>query len=132
MIHRTHELADFVQLAAGHYGFDANNVIALGYSNGANIAASMMLVRPNVLRGSVLLRAMVPLNPSAVPDLKGRSVFLASGEFDSMIPISNATRLVEMLRQAGAEVEWFRNPAAHPLTSADLSAAAQWMNSHGK
>lgn len=127
LIQRTHELADFIQDAASHYGFDVQKVVALGYSNGANIAASLMLLRPEILKGAVLLRAMVPLVPATLPDLKGRSVFIATGEMDSMIPISNATRLESMLRGAGAEVEWFRTPAGHPLTSADLSAAAKWL-----
>src|SRR3954463_16668755 len=71
LIRRTHELADFIEEAAAHYGFDATKVVAIGYSNGANIAGGTLLLRPGILSGAALLRPMVPLIPQALPELKG-------------------------------------------------------------
>jgi phospholipase/carboxylesterase len=126
LILRTHELADFVTAAAEHYGFAPDTVTAVGYSNGANIAASTLLLRPGVLSGAVLLRAMVPLVPEDSPDLAGTRVFLASGLSDSILTIDNARRLVAMLRGAGAEVDFREINAGHQLTSAELDAARDW------
>jgi len=128
LIHRTHELADFITAAAGHYGFAADRVTALGYSNGANIAASLMLLRPGLLDRAVLLRAMVPLVPEETPDLTGTDVFLASGISDPILPLENARRLAGMLRGGGAEVKHLELPAGHQLTSAELEAARTWLN----
>ena len=127
LIKRTHELADFVTAAADAYGFDPANVAALGYSNGANIAASMMLLRPEILGRAVLLRAMVPLVPEQAPDLTGRKVFLASGISDPILPIGNARRLAKMLGDAGAEVSFHEINAGHQLTSPELDAARKWL-----
>src|SRR5881398_623599 len=66
---RTHELADFVVSAVAHYKIDIENMIAVGYSNGANIAASLLLLRPEIFPAAVLFRAMVPLVPETQPDL---------------------------------------------------------------
>lgn len=129
LIARTHELADFVTAAAGHYGFDPANVTALGYSNGANIAASTLLLRPGVLKRAVLLRAMVPLIPDKLPNLAGTSVFLASGLHDPILPISNARRLAGMLLDAGAGLTFLELPASHQLTSGELDSARTWLHS---
>lgn len=127
LIHRTGELAEFIQEAADHYGFDAGTITALGYSNGANIAASLLLLKPGLLQRAVLLRAMVPLIPEALPDLKGTKVFLASGLSDPILPIANARTLAAMLRQAGAEVDFHELHAGHQLTSAELETARKWI-----
>jgi predicted esterase len=126
LIHRTHELAEFVSAAAKQYGFSPASVTAVGYSNGANIAASMLLLRPGVLGGAVLLRAMVPLIPEQSPDLTGTRVFLASGLSDPILPIDNARRLAGMLREASAELTFKEINAGHQLTSAELDAARLW------
>lgn len=127
LIFRTHELAAFVQAAAGHYGFAPNSITALGYSNGANIAASLLLLEPGILNRAILLRAMVPLTPEKLPDLTGRQVFLASGLHDPILPIDNARRLVSMLRGAGAELAFHELPVGHQLTSGELDAARVWL-----
>src|SRR6266700_8156060 len=101
---RTNELADFVAAAAQRYGFTSDNVVAVGYSNGANIAASMLLLRPEILRGAVLFRAMVPLVPENLPDLSSVRVWIGAGSEDPIIPTSETQRLVELLRSAGADV----------------------------
>lgn len=124
---RTVELADFVISASARYGFSMKSLTAVGYSNGANIAASLLLLRPGILKGAVLLRAMVPLIPETPPQLMGTKVFLASGLSDPILPIENARRLVSMLRNAGAAVDFHELHAGHQLTSAELDAAREWL-----
>ena len=101
---RTHELADFVAAAAEHYQFSAEQVIAVGYSNGANIAASILLLRPQTLHGAILFRAMVPLMPPAQPELSSVRVWIGAGDQDPIIPTSESQRLAELLRGSGADV----------------------------
>jgi phospholipase/carboxylesterase/glyoxalase family protein len=124
---RTQELAGFVTEAAEHYGFDRKRVLALGYSNGANIAASLMLLRPEVLAGAILLRPMVPLTPEHPPDLTGVRVFAAAGAHDSIVPPEDTERLAEMLREAGAEVEVHWSPGGHELSEDELNKARAWL-----
>jgi phospholipase/carboxylesterase/glyoxalase family protein len=125
---RTHELADFIAAASKFHGFDATNVIAVGYSNGANIAASTLLLRPGVLRAAVLLRAMVPLEPETLPDLKGVAVFMASGRFDPIVPIGNSERLAALLQEAGADVTLRWQNSGHGLESEEIADAKQWLS----
>jgi predicted esterase len=127
---RTHELADFVGAAAVQYGFDPRNVVAAGFSNGANIAASMLLLRPEVLRGAVLFHPMVPLEPVAPPDLLGVPVFIGAGKLDSMSPPTETERLAELLRRYGAEVAIHWTHGGHALSSGEVAAAAQWLRDH--
>jgi phospholipase/carboxylesterase len=124
---RAHELADFVTAAVAAYGLDGRQVIAVGYSNGANIAAAVMLLRPQVLAGAVLLRAMVPLVPEPLPDLSGAQVYLAAGQMDQLVPARESERLAELLRQAGAGVELRWSPAGHNLTQPELDGASSWL-----
>lgn len=127
VIRRAHELADFVTAAAARYEFDPKRVAAVGYSNGANIAAALLLLRPELLSGAVLFRAMVPLAPPAVPDLSQTRVFLSSGEHDPIVPKENARRLAAMLREAGANVTVRFEPAGHALAFGDIEAAKEWI-----
>src|SRR2546428_10900714 len=101
---RTHELADFVVSAVAHYKIDIENMIAVGYSNGANIAASLLLLRPEILSAAILFRAMVPLVPDQQPSLSSVSVLMTAGSVDPIIPASSTKELVELLRRAGADV----------------------------
>lgn len=123
---RTQGLADFVEAAARRYAFPTEGVTAVGFSNGANIAAAMLLLRPGLVRQAILLRAMVPLEPSPLPALAGTRVFLAAGMQDPIIPPSNTERLAELLRSAGAEVALHWSPVGHQLTRADVDAARAW------
>jgi predicted esterase len=125
--HRTNELADFVTAAAQHYGFASDNVIAVGYSNGANIAASMLLLRPEVLSAAVLFRAMVPLIPDKLPDLSAVHIWIGAGDQDPIVPIPETKRLAELLRRAGADVTIRFAKAGHGLTNDDLEAAREWL-----
>jgi phospholipase/carboxylesterase len=126
LIHRTHELADFVAAAAEYYGFSPDTITAVGYSNGANIAASLLFLRPGVLKDAVLLRAMVPLIPEKSPYLTGSRIFLASGLSDPILPIDNARKLASMFRDAGADLTFQEILAGHQLTSGELDAARAW------
>ena len=103
----------------------------MGYSNGANIAASTLLLRPQVLAGAVLLRAMVPLEPDSMPDLAGAPVFLASGRFDPIVPTDNVQRLASMLEAAGANVTLRWQEAGHGLASEEIADAKKWLSQIG-
>ena len=124
---RTNELADFVAAAAQHYKLAADQIIAVGYSNGANIAASVLLLRPEILRAAILFRAMVPLVPEDLPNLSSVRVWIAAGDQDPIIPVSEAQRLAELLRHAGADVTIRFANATHGLTNADVETARRWL-----
>jgi phospholipase/carboxylesterase len=123
---RASELADFVQEARDVYGLEAP--IALGFSNGANIAAAVLQLRPEALAGAVLLRAMVPLKEVPDPDLDGEPVLILSGAMDPIVPAENAARLAAILQGAGASVDHRTLPAGHGLTQADVGIAKTWLD----
>jgi phospholipase/carboxylesterase len=123
---RAQELADFVAAARKTYGIA--NPIALGFSNGANIAAAMLLLRPETLAGAVLLRPMAPLEPATPPDLKGVPVLMLSGSDDPMSPPASRDRLEGLLRGAGADVRHEIVPAGHGLSAQDLAIVAEWLS----
>jgi phospholipase/carboxylesterase len=127
---RAQESADFVEEARGQYSI--SSPIALGYSNGANIAAAILLVRPEALGGAILLRAMVPLSQSPALDLKGKPVLVASGISDPIIPPENAARLATLLRRRGAVVEHRTLPTGHELSQADVTIARTWLQAHAR
>jgi predicted esterase len=124
---RTHELADFVADAAGRYGFDPRRVVAVGFSNGANIAASLLLLRPGTLAAAALFRPMVPLVPETLPDLSHVPVFIGAGRQDPIVPVAETERLVALLRQANAPVTLHWEAGGHGLMQGDLVAAQEWM-----
>ena len=128
LIRRTHELADFVadQSARQNLG----KIIAVGYSNGANIAAAMLLLRPDALSGAILFRAMLPLEPPQPPQLDQTPVLLLAGRDDSMIPQDSTQRLAVLLEHAGASVtlEW-RN-TGHRLEQTEFTLAREWLDRH--
>lgn len=122
---RTAELAGFIAAARKAYGLAAP--VAVGFSNGANIAASLLLSQPDALAGAVLLRAMLPFEPQPQPDLTGKPVLLLSGNSDQMISAASSKRLVEVLQAAGAELVYKSLPTGHGLTQNDLTIAANWL-----
>jgi predicted esterase len=125
--YRTNELADFVTAAAQHYGFSSDQLVAVGYSNGANIAASMLLLRPEIMHRAILFRAMVPLVPEKLPDLAPVRVWIGAGDQDPIIPASEAQHLVELLRRAGADVTIRFFNTGHGLTNDDIMTARDWL-----
>ena len=127
---RAAQLADFVTAAAASYGLDARKIFALGYSNGANIAAAVLLLHPAALAGGVLLRPVLPLEPAASPELHGKPVLLAAGRHDPYAPHERVEALAEWLRRGGAEVDLRWQEAGHELTEADLAAARAWLERH--
>jgi predicted esterase len=124
---RTNELAEFVATAANAYGFDPTRVTAAGFSNGANIAASLLLLRPGVLSSAVLLHPMVPLIPETLPDLTGVRVFIGAGRQDPIAPPSETEALASLLRESGADVTVHWQPGGHGLSREEALAAAEWL-----
>ena len=122
---RAGELADFVAEAREAYRLPAP--IAVGFSNGANIAAAMLMLRPQSLAGAVLLRAMAPLRQAPEADLTGKSVLLISGKNDSIIPAESVTRLASALTHAGAALRHETLPAGHQLSEADSTLVRDWI-----
>jgi len=123
---RTHELADFVQAARRSYDLGLAP-IAVGFSNGANIAAAVLLLRPGTLGGALLLRPMVPLVPDPLPALGGVSVQINAGTADPIVTPAQSEALGELLRAAGASVslDWIRG--GHGLTPPDVEVGARFL-----
>jgi phospholipase/carboxylesterase len=126
---RTAELADFIAAARKAYGIEAP--VAVGFSNGANIAAALLLTRPEALSGAVLLRAMLPFEPEPLPALTGKPILLLSGSNDTMIPAPSSQRLAAVLQAAGADLVYKALPTGHNLTQNDLNLASQWLKEFG-
>ncbi len=126
LVNRTHELADFAEQAVNEYGLDSARLYAVGFSNGANIAASLLLLHPRLLAGAVLLRAMVPFEPETMPDLSGTPVYLAAGRSDQMVLPENTERLAQLLRGAGAEVTLDWQPGGHSIGRAEVESSRDW------
>jgi predicted esterase len=124
---RTEDLARFIEAARGHYGMQESSIFAVGYSNGANIAASLILRFPHHLAAAVLFRAMVPFVPDTPPDLRGVRIFLSAGQRDSIVPRANTRQLAAMFETAGAEVSTHWHGGGHELGSDDVEAAKLWL-----
>ena len=129
LIERTHELADFVEIASTTYGFDAQQVIAVGFSNGANIAASMLLLRPETLTAAALLHPMLPFVPEELPQLAGKHVFIGAGRRDPIVPMHNTEQLMNLLQKAGASVEAYWHNGGHTITHEEVREAKRWLQS---
>lgn len=127
LIRRTHDLAGFVREAAAAYGRDPAQIWAVGFSNGANIAASLLLLEPGLLAGAVLLRATLPLTPETVPDLASTAVLISEGRTDPYVPVERAEALAGLLRHAGADVTLEWREAGHGLTHEDVASASRWL-----
>ncbi|MDQ3983328.1 MAG: alpha/beta hydrolase [Actinomycetota bacterium] len=124
---RTADLARFVEAAAEHYGIDLARLVVVGYSNGANIGASLLLSEPGFVRAAALLHAMVPFRPEGTPGLAGTRVLITAGRRDPMIPFDQAEELVGILRAGGAEVELELAPGGHELATAEVEAVRDWI-----
>jgi len=125
---RAGELAAFVAAAATEYQFDAKNVYAIGYSNGANIAIATMLLQPHSMRGGIFLRAQVTYKPEVLPNLAGKALFIGAGRSDQLIPANQSDELHQLLQQAGASATISWQNANHGLVQGDVEMAAGWFN----
>jgi phospholipase/carboxylesterase/glyoxalase family protein len=123
---RTGELVEFITAASRQYGFDRNGVVAVGFSNGANIAASILLRNPGVLSAAALLSPMLPFEPEEQPALEGTAVFIGAGKTDPIVPVDQVKRLEKNLRAAGASVTVHWHPTGHTITQDELKAAKAW------
>lgn len=126
VIYRANELADFIETAQIRHGL--GKPVAVGFSNGANIAVAILLLRPQVLRGAILFRAMVPLDDPPSADLTGVPVLLVSGDVDPILPLENAKRLASMLDERGATLIHEVLHASHGLTQSDIALASDWIS----
>jgi predicted esterase len=124
---RTNELADFVIDASKTYNFDLQNVISVGYSNGANIAASVLLLRPEILTSAILFRAMVPLVPQTLPNLSDKHIFMSSGLDDPIVSRQETDRLFSLLKKAGANISLSWQESGHELTMEEIRKAREWL-----
>lgn len=127
VVGRANELAEFIAEAAVYYGFKADRVTAVGYSNGVNIAAALMLLRPEALRSAILFRAMVTLSQPPAANLSGKRVLLCAGRHDPIIPPADVQRLGMVLKTAGAELTFQIHEAGHGLVQENLEAAKRWL-----
>jgi predicted esterase len=124
---RAGELAAFIQAAAARYEFEISNVVAVGFSNGANIAAAVLLLRPGLLTRAILLRPMVPFEPEKPVNLAGTAVFMGAGRRDPIVPTENTERLAGMLRAFGARVSLEWSDGGHALVEREIVAARDWL-----
>lgn len=124
---RSEELASFIKEAKAHYGIENQPLYALGYSNGANIAASILLRHPQALDGAILLRAMMPFEPEGLPDLSGKKILMSAGIMDPIITIQQAERLGEIFEQAKADIKLIKRPTGHNLLQSDITDMQQWL-----
>jgi predicted esterase len=121
------ELAGFVRAAAMRYELDADRIFALGYSNGANIASTVMLIDPDVIRAAVLLRPMLVFEPDEKADLTGKAVLLSAGKVDRIVPVESVEKLARLLEERGAEVTLNWQLGGHNLVPSEMKEAAEWL-----
>ena len=127
---RAEELARFIRAAVVTYRLDPERVFALGYSNGANIASTVMLVEPGILQGSILLRPMLVYEPSEQRDLSGSAVFISAGRMDPIVPTTSVERLVALFEAVHADVTLKWQLAGHSLVPSEVREAADWLALH--
>jgi len=124
---RGEELARFIHAAIAKYGLDASRIYALGYSNGANIASTVMLIEPRLLQGAILFRPMLVFEPEEQGDLSGVSALISAGRMDPIVPVSSVERLVDLFESAHAEVSLKWQLAGHNLVPSEVREAAEWL-----
>ena len=125
----TDALANFLRSAASAYGFRDGTLIALGFSNGANMAISLLLRYPAILAGAVLLRPILPFDPDPLPDLRGKQVLIRAGRLDPLVDAAGVDHVRSVLQRSGATVTLGWSPSGHQLAQDDIEAAAAWLSS---
>lgn len=124
---RGEELAEFIRAAVTRYELDAKRVFALGYSNGANIASTVMLIEPHLIRAAVLLRPMLVFEPEKKADLTGKAALISAGRVDPIVPTASVEKLVRLLEERGAEVTLKWQLGGHNLVPSEIKEAADWL-----
>ncbi|MFI8574512.1 alpha/beta hydrolase [Rossellomorea aquimaris] len=132
LVFRTKELNEFIDESAKNYGFDRQNIVALGYSNGANIAASLMYHYKDALKGGILFHAMVPRRNVKLPDLSDALVFIGAGKRDPLIPMQETKELVKNLQDARTQVTEFWTEGGHELRREEVDEAKRWFEANFK
>ena len=125
---RAEELARFIRAAVITYGLDPERMFALGYSNGANIASTVMLIEPGVLQSSILLRPMLVYEPNEEKDLSGSAVFISAGRMDPIVPTTSVERLAALFESSHAVVTLKWQLGGHSLVPSEVREAAEWLN----
>jgi predicted esterase len=126
---QTHNLAVFAREASEAYGFHLGKVIAVGYSNGANIAGSTLILHPETLAGAVLFRPMVPFMPEAMPQLSRKPILILAGTRDGIVPKDETQRLAGLMERAGADLTLHWADATHGISGDEVRVAAEWLAS---
>jgi phospholipase/carboxylesterase len=130
LILRTQELHEFIDKAAADYAFDRNHVVAIGYSNGANIAGSLLFHIQGSLRGAILHHPMVPRRGIELPDVSGVPIFIGAGRNDPICSPRETDELQSLLEGAGASVTVHWEHSGHQLTGTEVQAASEWYQEH--
>lgn len=125
---RTGELSDFMEKASDLYKFNLERVVAIGYSNGANMAASLLLLRPKVVSTAILFRPMVPLVPEILPKLSSKNIFVSGGLYDPIVPKVETERLVDLLKKCGANIFVRWENSGHELRSQEITVTRNWLS----
>jgi phospholipase/carboxylesterase/glyoxalase family protein len=128
LIFRTHELAGFAEAASKAYGFDASRLIAVGYSNGANIASSLLFLYPKLLAGAILIRPMVPFMPEELPDLSGIRVLIAAGLADQIVSREQTKLLLDLFKRCHADITLHWQDSTHAIAEGDVKFARDWFS----
>lgn len=127
---KTHELADFIQKCSLHYKFDLSQTIAVGFSNGANIATSMLFLRPQVIQGAILFRAMVPFIPDSLPNLLNKKILLSAGLQDPIVSRNETENLYRLFQKTNAITTLKWQPSSHNLIQEDILVAKSWISNN--
>lgn len=127
---RTNELADFIENASKLYSFDLEYMIAVGYSNGANIASSLLLLHSEILSTAILFRPMVPFIPDTLPNLISKNIFICAGEWDPIVPRQNTENLFDIFKKTHANVSIYWQKSGHELGQEEILSAKEWLSHH--
>ncbi|WP_170008317.1 alpha/beta hydrolase [Bacillus fonticola] len=130
LIKRTGDLHSFLDEASEQHGFDRHNVVAIGYSNGANIAASLLFHYQNTLRGAILYHPMVPRRGITLPELHNTPVFIGAGKNDPLCKPEESEELKKLLEAAGSTVDIAWGTSGHQLTMDEVKASRVWYERH--
>ena len=125
---RTDELAQFIDAASERYEFSKKKLIAVGYSNGANIAASLILLHPHYLAGAILFRAMMPFEPDLIRDFRQLAVFIGAGRLDPIVAAGGGQELAAVFESGGADMTVSWSQSGHELGEDDVRAAKTWLS----